>query len=96
MGRGARADGVHLGSGFFATNMSRHREREDEMATCHSGRASNFALWTTLIAVSCACIVSICTGANMDFVTFCFLITGFALAAYGVAFAALEYGGQPC
>lgn len=81
---------IALTSTSLLANLSGKREREDEMSRFHSGRAANLALWTTLIAVSCACVIGICTKSSVDLTAACYLVTGLALATYGISFAALE------
>lgn len=66
------------------------------MSRFHSGRASNLALWITLIALSGACVIGIYTGANIDIATACYLTIGFALTTYGASFAMLELGLWSC
>jgi cobalamin synthase len=86
---------ILTGASLVAT-VSNRREREDEMSRLHSGRASNLALWSTLLMVSIVCMVGICTNASIDLTAICYLITGFAMMVYGTSFALLERGTLPC
>ena len=85
-----------ISASSFAANVSKRREVEDEMSYFYSGRAANFALWTTLIAVGIACAFGNCISASVNVSAACYLIIGFALLVYGVSYAVLERRGSTC
>ena len=82
---------VVAGVSLFAC-LSRRHEPHDEMSDAHDGRASSFALKTTLIVLGVVCCVGLITGAAFNLAAACCLAIGLALLLYGCAFAWHERG----
>ena len=67
--------------------LSRKHEPTDEMSDAHDGKASSFALKTTLIVLGIACCVGLLTGAVINLASLCCFAIGIAMLLYGCSFA---------
>ena len=72
--------------------LSRKHEAADEMSDVHDGRASSFALKTTLIVLGIACCVGLLSGIEFSLAAACCLAIGLAMLLYGCSFAWYERG----
>ena len=77
---------VIAGVSLYAT-LSRKHEPADEMSDSNDGRASSFALKTTLIVLGVVCVVGLLTGAVFNLAAACCFAIGLAMLLYGISFA---------
>lgn len=82
---------VVAGVSLFAC-ISRKHEPTDEMSDANDGRASSFALKTTLIVLGIVCLAGLLTGAVFNLAAACCLAIGLAMLLYGISFAWHERG----